>query len=92
MTAMLTETTFRLMGTEVLEVIDFDRIECGQCGKLSPFLDDADEGTDAAHDAGWHVGDDLDDCGCPHQMCPDCADEWCGVRDTTPRLFGMRVV
>ncbi|MER8119209.1 hypothetical protein [Streptomyces sp. NPDC094031] len=91
MTVMLTETTFRLLGTECIEVLDFDRIECGQCGKLSAFLDDADEGTDAAHDAGWHVYN-LDDCGCCHQMCPDCADEWCGVRDTSPRLLGMRVV
>ncbi|MFD4526593.1 hypothetical protein ACFWP7_22210 [Streptomyces sp. NPDC058470] len=91
MTAMLTETPFRLLGTEVLEVTDFERIECGQCGQLSPYFDDDDEGTDDAHDAGWHVLN-LDDCGCPHLMCPDCADEWCGVRDTTPRLLGMRVV
>ncbi|MEO3976737.1 hypothetical protein [Streptomyces sp. CAU 1734] len=91
MTAMLTDTVVDLMGTGRLTVIEFDRIECGQCNRPGPFLDDADEGTEAAHDAGWHVYN-LDDCGCPHQMCPECADEWCGVRDTTPRLFGMRVV
>ncbi|WP_329020370.1 hypothetical protein [Streptomyces sp. NBC_01601] len=90
MTATMTELT-SAAPVLALQVIDFDRIVCGQCDKLSPFLDDADEGTDAAHDAGWHVLD-LDDCGCPHQMCPDCADDWCGVRDTTPRLHGMRVV
>ncbi|WP_327359755.1 hypothetical protein [Streptomyces sp. NBC_01304] len=93
MTATMTETalTASALVVEPLEVTEFDRIECGACGRLSPYLDDADEGTEAAHDAGWHV-ENLDDCGCFQQLCPDCAHDLCGVVDTTPRLVGMRVV
>ncbi|MCX4784138.1 MULTISPECIES: hypothetical protein [unclassified Streptomyces] len=91
MTATLTETPLTATVVEPLEVIEYDRIECGDCGKLSPFLDDADEGTEDAHDAGWHVYN-LDDCGCPHHLCGDCAQDLCGEVDTTPRLFGMRVI
>ncbi|MFF9785635.1 hypothetical protein [Streptomyces nigrescens] len=91
MLATMTEVLLATSAVGLVEVIAYDRIECGTCGKLSPFLDDADEGTDAAHDAGWHVYN-LDDCGCPHQMCPACTEEQCGQADTTPRLFGMRPV
>lgn len=90
MTTMLTEALASdLANTRSLEVVEFDRITC-ECGKLSAFLDDEDEGTEAAHDAGWHVYN-RDDCGCP-VLCGDCADDLCGVRDDSPRLFGMRVV
>ncbi|MFI7089501.1 hypothetical protein ACIBUR_38685 [Streptomyces anulatus] len=73
-----------------LEVTEYDRIECDRCGKASPFLDDGDDDTHDAHDAGWHVLD-LEDCGCPN-LCGPCADEWCGIRDDSPRLLGMRAV
>ncbi|MFD3422097.1 hypothetical protein [Streptomyces decoyicus] len=74
-----------------LEVTEFDRIECDDCGKRSPFLDDGDNGTHEAHSTGdWHVLY-LDECGCPN-LCADCAEERCGVVDDSPRLFGMRVV
>ncbi|MGW7463721.1 hypothetical protein ACWGJT_03210 [Streptomyces xantholiticus] len=73
-----------------MAVTEFDRIECAECGKASPFLDDGDEGTHDVHDAGWHVLD-LDDCGCPN-LCGDCAADVCGTADDSPRLFGMRVV
>ncbi|WP_019061373.1 hypothetical protein [Streptomyces prunicolor] len=70
-----------------LEVTEFDRIECAECGKASPFLDDGDDGT---HDAGWHVLN-LDECGCSN-LCGPCSEDLCGRVDDSPRLFGMRVV
>ncbi|MFB6885825.1 hypothetical protein ACFCY8_33900 [Streptomyces noursei] len=73
-----------------LEVTEFDRIECAECGKSSPFLDDGDDGTHDAHDAGWHVLN-LDECGCSN-LCGPCAEDLCGRVDDSPRLFGMRVV
>ncbi|MFH0246406.1 hypothetical protein ACGRHY_29195 [Streptomyces sp. HK10] len=73
-----------------VEVMEFDRIECAECKKVSPFLDDGDDGTHDAHDAGWHVLN-VDECGCPN-LCGDCAEELCGVTDDSPRLFGMRIV
>lgn len=88
MTAMLAEAL--LAPVPPLEVVEFDRIICGACAGMSAFLDDEDEGTEAAHDAGWHVYN-RDDCGCPI-LCADCAEDWCGVCDDSPRLFGMRVV
>lgn len=67
-----------------------DLITCTQCGLVSAFADDANDGAWAAHDAGWHVlGLSRDECGCPI-LCRDCADAWCGIADTTPRLVGMR--
>lgn len=77
-----------------LSVTEYDRIECASCEKKSAFLDDGDEGTQDAAGAGWHVeGIDAfgDECGCPN-LCRDCADEECGATDSTPRLFGMRVI
>ncbi|MEU5431381.1 hypothetical protein AB0H73_38060 [Streptomyces olivoreticuli] len=85
MTAVITELTEIHMA-----VTEFDFISCDDCGKRSPFLDDGDEGTHDASDAGWHVLN-LDECGCPNR-CRDCADDWCGHPDTTPRLLGMRVI
>ncbi|MEV7157239.1 hypothetical protein AB0N77_21865 [Streptomyces misionensis] len=86
----MTATLTNRPATQPVVVLEFERIACGQCDRMSPFLDDEDEGTEAAHDAGWHVYN-RDDCGCPI-LCADCADIWCGVRDDSPRLFGMRVI
>ncbi|MGW1976695.1 hypothetical protein [Streptomyces sp. NPDC001889] len=73
-----------------MAVTEFDFISCDQCTRRSAFFDDGDAGTHAAHDAGWHVMN-LDECGCSN-MCRDCAEEWCGAVDDSPRLFGMRVI
>ncbi|GGX46558.1 hypothetical protein [Streptomyces noursei] len=74
-----------------LEVTEFDRIECAECGKISPFLDDGDDGTNDAHQSGdWHVLN-LDECGCSN-LCTPCAEDQCGRTVDTPRLFGMRVI
>ncbi|WP_217226064.1 hypothetical protein [Streptomyces anulatus] len=75
--------------TRPMAVLEFDRITCGQCERMSAFLDDEDEGSEAAHDAGWHVYNQ-DDCDCP-TLCANCAEDWCGARDNSPGLFGMRV-
>ncbi|MBV9026356.1 MAG: hypothetical protein JO362_21770 [Streptomycetaceae bacterium] len=67
-----------------------DLITCTQCNLVSPFADDADEGAEAAHDAGWHVRpEDREECGCSI-LCGGCRDAWCGIADYTPRLIGMR--
>ncbi|MEO3976686.1 hypothetical protein [Streptomyces sp. CAU 1734] len=89
MTTMLAEAPAATL-TRPMEVVEFDRIACDQCNRKSAFLDDEDEGTEAAHDAGWHVYN-RDDCGCPI-LCRDCTEDSCGVRDDSPRLFGMRVI
>lgn len=83
-------TTATLSVLLPVQVIEFDRIECGQCDRLSPFLDDEDQGWQDAFDAGWHVYN-RDECQCP-LLCPDCAEEWCGASDNSPRLIGMRVI
>jgi hypothetical protein len=73
---------------------EYDRIQCARedCRADSGFPDDADEGAWAAYDQGWHISDfNRDTCGCPH-LCADCAHDWCGVMDDSPRLIGMRVV
>jgi hypothetical protein len=76
--------------TEIpLAVTEFDFIACDECAKRSPFFDDGDDGTHDAHDAGWHVF--TDECGCPN-LCGGCAEDRCGAVDTSPRLFGMRVI
>ncbi|MFI8932400.1 hypothetical protein ACIG3E_32650 [Streptomyces sp. NPDC053474] len=85
MTATLVETA--ALPTEVTE---YERITCEGCSKTSPFLDDGDDGTHEAQDAGWHVLYNSQ-CGCPN-LCKDCAEERCGRADDSPRLFGMRVV
>ncbi|MER0477041.1 hypothetical protein ABR737_01480 [Streptomyces sp. Edi2] len=87
---LIAETTAPLPApVHSLDVTEYERITCDQCDKPSPYFDDGD-GDHDAQDAGWHVLD-RDECGCPVQ-CRDCADEWCGYRDTSPRLVGMRVV
>ncbi|MFI1189181.1 hypothetical protein [Streptomyces californicus] len=90
MTVLIAETIAPLLApVHPLDVTEYERITCDQCPRQSPFFDDGD-GDHDAQDAGWHVLD-RDECGCD-VLCPDCADEWCGVRDTGPRLLGMRVV
>ncbi|OEV13811.1 hypothetical protein [Streptomyces nanshensis] len=83
MTALISEAPLGVA------VVDCERVEC-LCGRISPFLDDEDEGHQEAHDAGWHVLG-REECECPI-LCGDCAEEWCGVRDDSPRLLGMRVI
>ncbi|MEV1040504.1 hypothetical protein AB0J01_28220 [Streptomyces sp. NPDC050204] len=70
-----------------LDVTEFDRITCDECDKASPFLDDGDDGTHDAHDAGWHVLNN-DECGCPN-LCRDCAEDLCGAAAHTPRGFAF---
>jgi hypothetical protein len=91
LTVLIAETTAPLLvPVHPLDVTEYERITCDQCDKQSPYLDDDDEGSHAANDAGWHVLN-RDECGCPI-LCPDCADDQCGYQDPSPRLFGMRVV
>lgn len=67
-------------------------IQCERCGENSGYPDDADEGAWAAHDHGWHIATfNRDTCQCPH-LCGDCAHDWCGTADDSPRLIGMRAV
>ncbi|GLF99922.1 hypothetical protein [Streptomyces yaizuensis] len=91
MTVLIAEISAPLLASAPpLDVMEYERIVCGQCDRQSRFFDDGHDGHDEAQGAGWHVLD-RDECGCSI-LCRDCADEWCGYRDTSPRLFGMRIV
>lgn len=74
---------------ENVRVTECERLTCGQCGRLSPYMDDGDEGHEAAFNDGWHIYG-REECGCQIQ-CPACTLAYCGSTDDTPHLFGMRV-
>ncbi|MFD7559912.1 hypothetical protein ACFV9E_36040 [Streptomyces sp. NPDC059835] len=90
MTVLIAEPTTPSLTPDLpMEVTEDERITCDQCDAMSPYFYDGD-GEHDAYDAGWHTLY-RDDCDCP-VMCRDCAQEWCGQSDSTPRLYGMRVV